>query len=217
MSELVIRAKGQLLKVPITAKTTCKNLYTDIGKLISEKVKSLKLIFKGKTIDNDTKKISEVGILPNSKILVLMRDPNIKDSPTGKLTKKGKKGSKDSIKCYETNKTIIEKGPPEGCILGMKSSVQQLPSTKFITYDNNGLVSKLSLESSGTLWVEYDNGTNERLFDVECQHITDLEKYEDQYVAAFMATNSGPKVFYFIPKQYSETFKDFFNSVITKD
>ena len=212
--DIVVRYQNDSLQIKLPIKSTCKKLYQDVGKNLGLKAKSMKMIFNGKTIPNDSKLLTDFNLINKSKVLLISTDE--KDLTLNKKQKKNssKKSLTNRNKIPDLNFDIIFKGPPEGCLPGMKSQVNHFPPNPFLTYDREGKLAKLSVESNNSLFIEYEDKKHERLFDVECNQVIDLDKYFDQYVAILLGTDiekNEQRIFYFIPKQYSDLFKDFFS------
>jgi hypothetical protein len=109
---------------------------------------------------------------------------------------------------------IIAKGPPEGCLEGMKTTSHVLPKSPFIVYYSNGSTiegerARLSIESDA-FWLETDSGEQDRVFFAEVETFTciDLPGYADQYLAIVVRSGGCFRTFYFIPKQYKQILEE---------
>jgi hypothetical protein len=87
----------------------------------------------------------------------------------------------------------------------MKTPSSVLPKQPFIIYNTTGHLAKLSIESDA-FWVETTSDENERIFFADVRELTcsDVEGYEDRYAAIVVKTKIVPRVFYFVPKQYTK-------------
>lgn len=170
-----------------------------------------KIIFKGHTLNTPQTTLSEYGIKNGARLLLVASSESVKkdnQQRSAKTNSKSKAAKHDHSKKV-LKQAIIDKGPPEGCIEGNRTQVGVFPKEPFIVYDTNGIVARMSIESDA-IWIEAENDQKERIFTSdEPTHpeILDIPGYEDQYFALKMITEHGQRVFYFLPKQYYEMFK----------
>lgn len=199
------------LNNPKQTNPTVRNLFSEIKKVLNVQPKEQKLIFKGKTITSkeSKKKLSEYEISSGSRVLLIKAASEDKNK---KLSKKRNKKTLDIPK-----PSIIQKGPPDGCMEGLKTQVNIFPNSPFIIYDTNGNVAKLSIESEA-LWIEPKDGEPERIFlnDIQDKSIQPQNQDMDDsvnynYLSISLMTSNGSKVLYFIPKQYGNLFKTLLN------
>jgi hypothetical protein len=100
---------------------------------------------------------------------------------------------------------IVDQGPPDGCLPGLKAPCNVFPKLPFVCYDTSGAKAGLSIESDA-FWVESDSGEKERIFfsDVREVLFPDIPGYRDQYIALFLQTENGRRAFYYIPHQFMQ-------------
>lgn len=184
---------------------------SEIDKRLNIHPDKQKIIFKGRTLKSPQATLSEHGIKNGSRLLLVASNESIKEDslPRAAKTNSKSKAAKHDHSKKSLKQAIIDKGPPEGCIEGNKTQVGVFPKEPFVVYDTDGIVARMSIESDA-IWIEAENDQKERIFTSD-EHthpeILEITGYEDQYFALKMITEHGPRIFYFLPKQYYEMFK----------
>ena len=208
--DIIIRYQQQDFNFHFSSQNPAiKDLNSEVHKLTKLPIKQIKYIFHGKSIMNPKYKFDEIGIKPNSKILVY----GTQAVKTNKRAMKKKTPSKINVNLQEApHLNIIQKGPPDGCIPSSKGQLNSLPKEPLIVYDTNGNIAKFRVEQDGALWIEYSNTESERIFFSYINNaiIKDIPGYEDQYFAFSISTQIGNRNFYFIPNQYHKLFDELF-------
>jgi hypothetical protein len=161
-----------------------------------------RLIFKGKTLNHKRDKLRGYGITDGSKLLlVTLESDDPKDEMEPRRPRRPPRSERTGT---ALDPHVISLGPPPGCLEGMKTPSNVLPKQPFIIYNTTGHLAKLSIESEA-FWVECSSDENERIFYGDVRELTssDVEGYEDRY-SAIVLKAGVPRVFYFVPKQYTK-------------
>ncbi|OHT16183.1 hypothetical protein TRFO_41980 [Tritrichomonas foetus] len=195
-------------------------LTSAIAQAVQVTQKNQKIILSGKVLSKIWKpkqKISKFGIKNGTKFLLVAPEQGDDAGQTKKQSRSRsnkssrQKGGGDQID-QQPDQTIVEKGPPPGCLKGVKTPLNFFPDKAFIVYDASGVICKLSIEQE-SIWVQQDvpGGTQERTFlsDIQGCTLKSLAGFEDEYVMLYIVTTVKTLKFYFIPLQYSKCFIDY--------
>ena len=212
--EIQIKYNGNLEKMQVKLNTKVSTLINKLAKKYSIDAGSIKLIFRGKQLTKAaTNKLSDENIKQGDKLLLTIVEKPGKGRQNKKgVTKSEKKRSRDSDFPQCDPPEIIMRGPPPGALPGMNSQTQKLPTAPFVVYTKDGKIAKLSIESDA-LFISYEDGTYERLFDISYHTNTSPLEGHDGYISLHLTTKDDYRVFYYIPKQYQDVFKQFLTSL----
>jgi uncharacterized ubiquitin-like protein YukD len=205
--DLIVCYKRDSFALKLTS-ATVNALSTAISRKTGVPSREQKIIYKGKVLGKK-KNLSEYGIQNGAKILLLRQDLTEQQTKPTRRNARERTQSEAPL-VSEPHAGIISRGPPPGCMEGVKTQVSVFPKTPFIVYDSNGARASLSVETEA-IWVQSDTGEQERIFlsDVKSEKCQDLPGYVDKYVALSLVTESVRRIFYFVPKQFQGLFDDY--------
>jgi hypothetical protein len=199
--EVSVRYGTQTYPLIIPANSSVQRLQNEVRRMVSVIPAKQRLIFKGQVLSKKKEKLSSYGIVNTSKILLIANDADGKGDLPPRRPRRPERGPANMEQPPHTD--VIERGPPPGCLEGMKTATTVLPKTPFVVYNTSGEVAKLSVESDA-FWIEAASGEMERIFfsDLKDLVFSDLPGYQDRYAAMIARLASSQRVFYFVPKQY---------------
>ena len=200
--------------LPIDARMS--SLSSEISSRLSIPSENQKLIFRGITLPLSDEPLSQFKIKSGTKLLLLAPaesdssdNPNIKSSVSRALNRISRHvpSIADSME-YEPHKSIILKGKPPGVIDPHPIQTSVIPSTPFIVYNQNGVLSELSIETDA-LFLNCSDKTCERIFFSDIYRTGTIQMPWDHsgYFALGLYTSNGMKWMYFIPQQYRMFFR----------
>jgi hypothetical protein len=205
--DIFVRYKTDSFSVRLTS-TTVKGLSTAIQRATGVPTREQKIIFNGKILGKKDA-LSDSGVGNGAKLLLVREEPS---DPPPKPTRRNarERTQTEAPLISEPHAGIISRGPPVGCMEGVKTPVTVFPKTPFVVYDSTGSRATLSIESEA-IWVQSDNGEQERIFlsDLKSEKCQDLPGYSDRYVALLLGTETVSKIFYFVPKQFQGLFDEY--------
>jgi uncharacterized ubiquitin-like protein YukD len=205
--DISVRYKTDSFAVKLTS-TTVKGLSSAIQRQTGVPPREQKIIFKGKILGKKDA-LSDSGIGNGAKLLLLREDSS--DQPQKPTRRNARERTQTEAPLIsEPHAGIISRGPPAGCMEGVKTPVSVFPKNPFIVYDSSGSRASLSIESEA-IWVQSESGEQERIFlsDLKTEKCQDLPGYGDRYVALSLGTDSISKIFYFVPKQFQGLFDEY--------
>jgi hypothetical protein len=206
--EVVLRYENQNISLHLPANPSIQQLQKEVNHQVQIQPSRQTLIFKGKILSHKKDKLSAYGISNHSKILLFAKCSDSKEDSASRRHRTAPEMDQPP------HSQIIARGPPEGCLEGMKSASRVFPNAPFVVYYSNGTTiegdrTRLSIESDA-LWFETDSGKKEREYfnNVELLSFTDLPGYIEQYVAVMMRISRTFRTIYFFPKQYQQLLDD---------
>ena len=219
--KIILRYQNTSYTLDFNTVPSISQLKKEISKKTQVDTKFQKIIFKGKVISNQSSKVKLSNLdIPEGARLFLISTFQNKDPNLIQTTRRQPKIPPFDLKDQPLNQDIVNLGPPPGCENGLKNTISKFPKNPFIIYDTKGNISQMAIEQD-SLWIyqiveEGIKGSQDRIFysDITDHRISDIEKYKNQYCAIILKVKKidsdfDIKIFYFIPYQYSETFKRF--------
>jgi hypothetical protein len=199
--QVSVRYGTQTYPLQLPANPSVSRLQNEVRRTVAIPPAKQRLIFKGKVLSKKKDKLSAYGIVNTSKILLVANNSDGRDDLPPRRPRRTERGSANMD--LPPHIEVIDRGPPPGCLEGMKTASHVLPKTPFVVYNTAGDIARLSVESDA-FWIEADSGENERVFFTDLKDLAflDLKGYPDRYAVMILKLQSSQRVLYFIPKQY---------------
>jgi len=172
-----------------------------------------KIMFKGKALTDDDKKLEEFKLRNNVKLLLVgssIQQVLQISAPTSALEHKAeaeKEEEKTGLSDLAQHKKIIEKGVPEEAVKGNRNRHDALPTTPIKgIYNNRGSKVRLTFKTySEELWISSESTTQKLPFS-SIRKVTSepIKGNEDYHIMTLQLGNSEASKYYlyFVPAQY---------------
>jgi hypothetical protein len=197
--------------IPISADMTVSQFLDKVNEIAKVTAVDETLICKGKKITRSDAILSDEGIVPNSKVMLVTKGPpknaDSKGGPPQLTQVPGFRRPSYFLGPENLSQAphwdIISREPPPDCVAAHPGKAA-LPKNPFVVYTNGGAVAKLTIETDA-LWVQPAEGAAIRIFfhEIKASGVQECPG-ANRYWALYVVTAHEKHWFYFIPGQYSD-------------
>jgi hypothetical protein len=174
-------------------------------------VQNQRIIFRGQKLTDRDSLLSDAGLKPNSRLLLIGSIPSLDTPHTipsfassgfGDFSGRQSLLLNDEYLTVPPHSYIIRKGPPNGAIEGSNYQLDTLPAESLIVRDSIGDEAKLAFRSDDVVVESYQS--QNRLFyqEITSFRIQSIPGYEAKYVAVVFHIQGKKLSVYFVPAQY---------------
>ena len=189
-------------KLQFSEDTTVAQLKVEVAKLVNINPENQKIICRGKTLAESSKKLTEYNVQNGSNLVLLSSAKKVSETKTSTA-------SSSQSRPPVPDKSIVDLGPPPGALQNFQTTVTVMPKEPFVVRTNKG-IANLQFETNG-LFVQYkdkkDDGSepeSERIFasDIKTYSNEQNPNNKKDYFHLCLRTSDGERIFYFLPNQY---------------